>query len=208
MVGLWCCAGLAAAGPQPVSLAVTGGTLYGTLWMPERTAGMPLPARVPVVLLHAGSGPTDRDGNNHLLPGPNDSLRLLAQALAGQGIATLRYDKRGIAASANPVWREVDLRFEDYIDDVVAWSAMLRADQRFSRVILAGHSEGAQIVAEACTRASGDGCVLIAGAGHPADEVLRTQLQQQLPPPLLAENERILSALKQGQLVTDVPQPL
>lgn len=212
MAGLWCCAPMALAGPQPVSLAVAGGTLYGTLWLPERAAGMslpaPQPAPVPVVLLHAGSGPTDRDGNNHLLPGPNDSLRLLAQALAGQGIATLRYDKRGIAASANPLWREVDLRFEDYIDDVVAWSALLRADQRFSKVILAGHSEGAQIVAEACTRAHADGCVLIAGAGHPADELLRRQLQQQLPPALLGENERILMALKQGQLVADVPPPL
>jgi len=208
MVVTCCCAALAAAGPQPVSLAVTGGTLYGTLWLPERAGGGPLPAPVPLVLLHAGSGPTDRDGNNHLLPGPNDSLRLLAQALAGQGIATLRYDKRGIAASANPHWREVDLRFDDYIDDVVAWSALLRADRRFSKVILAGHSEGAQIVAQACTRAAADGCVLIAGAGHPADELLRIQLQQQLAPALLGENERILSALKQGQLVEEVPPPL
>lgn len=206
MLLLWVCAGVAAAGPQAVSQAVAGGVLYGTLWLPERGA-QPSQA-MPIVLLHAGSGPTDRDGNNHLLPGPNDSLRLLAQALAQQGIATLRYDKRGIAASANPLWHEAELRFEDYIEDVLAWTATLRADRRFSRLILAGHSEGAQIVAEACARVKVDGCVLIAGAGHPADAVLRAQLAQQLPAPLLAENERILAALKQGRLVDDVPQPL
>ena len=191
------------AASVPVALEVGGAAVYGTELTPEGSSG-----KVPVVLLHAGSGPTDRDGNNRLLPGPNDSLKMLAEGLARHGIASVRYDKRGIAASANPRWREDELRFDDYIDDAAAWAAKLRADARFSRVILIGHSEGAQIVAEACAKAKVDGCVLLAGAGHPADELLREQLAKQLPPPLLAENERILSALKQGQPVADVPAPL
>lgn len=193
----------ALAAAVPVSLPVGGAALYGTELMPEGVQG-----KVPVVLLHAGSGPTDRDGNNHLLPGPNDALKMLAEGLARHGIASLRYDKRAIGASADPRWREQDLRFDDYIADAAAWAARLRADPRFSRVILIGHSEGAQIVAEACAIAQADGCVLLAGAGHTADELLRAQLAKQLPPPLLAENERILVALKQGQTVPDVPAPL
>jgi len=190
------------AAQRPVSLDVGGGTLYGTELLPDGGG------KVPVVLLHAGSGPTDRDGNSKLLPGPNDSLRMVAEELAKRGIASVRYDKRGIGASALPVWTEQGLRLDDYIGDATAWLRKLRADPRFSRVVMAGHSEGAQIAAEACKQAAIDGCVLIAGAGHPLDEILRDQLKSKLPPALNDQNERILAALKQGKPVDDVPQGL
>jgi len=48
----------------------------------------------PVLLLIAGSGPTDMDGNNFMMK--NDHLKLLAESLAKEGIATLRYNKRTI----------------------------------------------------------------------------------------------------------------
>lgn len=190
------------AAQRPVSLDVGGGTLYGTELVPDGGG------KVPVVLLHAGSGPTDRDGNSKLLPGPNDSLRMVAEALARHGIASLRYDKRGVAASALPVWKEQDLRLDDYIGDATAWLRKLRADPRFSRVVMAGHSEGAQIAAEACRQAPADACVLIAGTGRPLDEILRDQLKPKLPPPLFDQSERILAALRQGKTVDDVPQGL
>src|SRR5687768_760313 len=75
-----------------VTLDTGTGIIHGTLLLPEK-----MPA--PVVLIIAGSGPTDRNGNTPLLPGRNDSLRKLAEDLAAQGIASLRYDKRGVAAS-------------------------------------------------------------------------------------------------------------
>ena len=56
--------------------------------------------RVPGVVLIGGSGPTDRDGNNSLLPLRIDLLKQIAELLAKNGIASLRYDKRGVAASA------------------------------------------------------------------------------------------------------------
>jgi len=193
------------AAEHPVSLDVGGGTLYGTELLPD---GVPAGARVPVVVLHAGSGPTDRDGNSKLLPGPNDSLRMLAEGLARHGIASVRYDKRAIGSSALPVWKEENLRFDDYIGDAVAWLRKLRADGRFSKVVMAGHSEGAQIAEEACALGGADGCVLIAGAGHPLDEILREQLREQLPPPLMMESDRILASLKAGKPVDRVPPPL
>jgi pimeloyl-ACP methyl ester carboxylesterase len=193
----------AAAAQRPVSLDVGGGTVYGTELTPDGVRG-----KVPVVLLHSGSGPTDRDGNSKMLPGPNDALKMVAEGLAKHGIASIRYDKRAIASSALPVWKEEDLRLDDYIGDATAWLRKLRADPRFSRVVMAGHSEGAQIAAEACAQAAIDGCVLIAGAGHPLDDILRDQLKDKLPPPLKAESDRILASLKEGKTADNVPPPL
>ncbi len=62
-------------------------TIAGTLVRPSGAG--PFPA----VVMVAGSGPTDRDWNSPLLPGSNGSARLLAEALALAGIASLRYDK-------------------------------------------------------------------------------------------------------------------
>lgn len=193
----------AAAAQRPVSLEVGGGAVYGTELTPDGVAG-----KVPVVLLHSGSGPTDRDGNNPLLPGPNDSLRMVAEALAQRGIASVRYDKRGIGSSALPVWKEKDMTLDDYIGDASTWLRKLRVDPRFSRVVMAGHSEGAQIAAEACRQGGADACVLIAGAGHPLDDILRDQLKSKLPPALYDENERILASLKEGKPVDKVPPAL
>lgn len=192
----------ATGGEQEVALAVAGGVLHGTLSMPDGQG------KVPVVLLHAGSGPTDRNGNSAMLPGQNNTLRMLADALARNGIATLRYDKRGIGASASAGRSEADLRLDDYIDDAAAWLRQLRADPRFTKVLMAGHSEGALIAMVACQRAQLDGCVLIAGAGKALDDILRVQLKPRLPPDLYAQNERILLALKRGEQVSDVPPAL
>lgn len=192
----------AAGGEQEVTLAVTGGVLHGTLSLPK------VDGKVPVVLLHAGSGPTDRNGNSAMLPGHNDGLRMLADALARNGIATLRFDKRGIGASTQAGLSEADLRFDHYIDDATAWLRQLRADPRFSHIVMAGHSEGALIAALACQRAPADACISIAGAGSTLDEILRAQLKPRLPPGLYAQNERILVSLRQGELAKDVPPAL
>ncbi|RZT09379.1 hypothetical protein SAMN05216319_2196 [Duganella sp. CF402] len=191
------------AASRPVSLDVGGGTVYGTELTPDGVSG-----KVPVVLLHSGSGPTDRDGNSNLLPGPNDSLKLLAEGLARQGIASVRYDKRAIGSSALPVWKEENLRLDDYVGDAAAWLRKLRADPRFSRVVMAGHSEGAQIASEACAQAASDACVLIAGTGRTMDEILREQLKDKLPPALMGESDEILTSLKAGKTVDRVPPPL
>src|SRR4051812_15401714 len=75
-----------------LALPTAWGQLAGTLSLPEGRG--PWPA----VLLIAGAGPTDRDGNNSLLGTHIDNLKRLARALAARGIASLRYDKRGVGA--------------------------------------------------------------------------------------------------------------
>ncbi|KMY69040.1 alpha/beta hydrolase [Desulfocarbo indianensis] len=186
---------------QPIALPVNGGALYGALEVPAGAQPWP------VALIIAGSGPTDRDGNS-ALAGRNDSLKLLAQGLAAKGVASLRYDKRGVAASALAGLNEADLRFDSYIEDAVKWGGLLSRDERFTQLIIIGHSEGALIGAIACRRLGAQGFISIAGAGYPAYEVLETQLRKNLPPGLLAESDRILASLKAGQTTDKVPPPL
>lgn len=187
----------------PVTLATKTGVLHGTLLIP---AGAKSP--MPVALIIAGSGPTDRDGNSPLLPGKNNSLAMMADALGQHGIATLRYDKRGIGASASAMGKESDLRFTTYVDDAADWLEWLRADPRFSRRIVIGHSEGSLIGVLAAQRSPVSHVVSIAGAGRPIAEVLDEQLSRMLTPELLADTRRIMAELKAGRAVDSVPPQL
>ena len=186
---------------RPLTLSTHEGQLFGTLLLPKTTD------KVPVVLLIAGSGPTDRNGNNPE-GGNNDALKLLAEHLAQHGIASLRYDKRGIAASRTATPDERQLSVEKYVADAVAWSATLKADGRFSSLTLVGHSEGALIATLAAPQAGADAVVSIAGIGRPVDQVLREQLQGHLPKPLLPQALWTLDQLKAGQPVPHVPDDL
>jgi len=186
-----------------VTLTTKTGVLHGTLLIP---AGAKSP--MPVALIIAGSGPTDRDGNSPLLPGKNNSLKMLAEALGQHGIATLRYDKRGIGASAGAMGEESELRFTTYADDAVDWLEWLRADPRFSQRIVIGHSEGSLIGVLAAQRSIVSHVVSVAGAGRPIDEVLDEQLSRMLSPELLVDERRIIAELKAGRAVESVPQQL
>ncbi len=107
----------------------------------------------------------------------NANLQKLAFALANNNVASLRFDKRGIAASTPAAKSEADLRFEDYINDTRDWIKLLKEDKRFSKVIVIGHSEGSLIGMIAATDA--DMFISIAGAGRSADIVIREQLSTQ-----------------------------
>jgi pimeloyl-ACP methyl ester carboxylesterase len=192
----------APAGDQPIALETASGTVAGSLRLP---AGV---GKAPVVLIIAGSGPTDRDGNSAMIPGRNDSLRMLAEALAQAGLASVRYDKRGIGASRSAAPDESQLRFDTYVEDAAAWIAKLKADPRFSSVAVIGHSEGALIGMLAAERAGASAYVSLAGVAEGPGALLRKQLAGKLPPPLAADNERILASLEQGKTVAEVPPAL
>jgi pimeloyl-ACP methyl ester carboxylesterase len=163
--------------------------------------------KTPVVLIIAGSGPTDRDGNSIAGIRAN-SYKMIANALATDGIASLRYDKRGIAASVVTGMKEEDLRFDDFVRDAVQWIKVLRADARFSTVTVAGHSEGSLIGMIAAREGGADAFVSIAGVARPAGAVIRDQLKPQLAamPPVWAGSESILSSLEAGKTVDPLPQ--
>ena len=190
---------MARAAESEIALSTPTGTIHGTLVLPSK-----LPA--PVVLIIAGSGPTDRNGNN----GPiyAETYKLLAAALAAQGIASVSYDKRGIGASGPAAPSEKELRFQNYVDDAAAWLRLLRADSRFTKIEVAGHSEGSLIGMIAVQRAPADAFVSLEGAGRPAQDVIREQLKPALSPELYAQAGSILSQLQQGHAVANPPAQL
>jgi pimeloyl-ACP methyl ester carboxylesterase len=195
----------ASTAPAPldsVSLVTPTGTIYGTLEVPAGKGPFPL------VVIIAGSGPTDRNGNSPMLPGKNNSLELLAADLRDRGIASVRYDKRGIGESAKAIVSEADLRFDMYADDAAAWVRQYRGDPRFTTITIVGHSEGSLLGMLAAQHSPTDGYVSLEGAGRPADQVLREQLSKQLPPALLGEANSTLDTLLAGHTVPNPPQAL
>lgn len=186
---------------RPISLDTGSGMLYGSLLLP-RTEQPP-----PVVLIIPGSGPTDRNGNSP--DGAHtDNLRQLALVLAKNRIASVRYDKRGVAASRPATPDERNLSVERYVADAVAWSRALKADPRFGQLILLGHSEGALIASLAAEASDASAVISVAGSGRPIDEVFRAQLTDQVPAPYRQRVGQILDSLKAGHPAADVPLPL
>jgi pimeloyl-ACP methyl ester carboxylesterase len=184
---------------EVVGLKTDTGVLHGTLDLPAGKGPWP------VVLIHPGSGPTDRDGNTG--PTKNDSLKMVGAALADAGIACLRVDKRGIAASVKAMVKEEDLRLSTYADDVTAWVQLLRKDKRFTKVGFVGHSEGSLIGGHAGPAAKFDAFVSLCGPGRKFGDLLREQLQK-LPKEVFEKCLPAIADLEAGKEVKDVPKEL
>ncbi len=120
---------------KEVSISNSNGKVYGTLTLPKGKK-----SDIPVALIIAGSGPTDRDGNNPFMK--NNSLKMLSDSLVKMGVATLRYDKQGIGASASASKPEMELTVEDFIQDVKLWIEFLQSNKKTGPITLIGHSEG------------------------------------------------------------------
>ena len=155
-----------------------------------------------VALIIAGSGPTDRNGNNPSMT--NNALKMLAEELALVGISSLRYDKRGIGQSKAAGLKEIDLRFDHYINDARHWIDYLVTLNNFSKIIVIGHSEGSLIGMIASQQTNVDKYISLAGAGQPIDLTIRAQLKAQ-PPIVLEQSTPILDKLLKGETVDNVP---
>ncbi|GET34311.1 alpha/beta hydrolase [Prolixibacter bellariivorans] len=182
-------------------LKTSTGNIVGTVTVPQQENPMP------VVIIIAGSGPTDRNGNS-TIGLHTDAYKMLAEGLAQNDIASLRYDKRGISESKAAMRDESAIRFDTYVQDVVDWITKLKADKRFSKIYLLGHSEGSLIGMLAAEKDKVAGYISVSGAGRPMDEILREQLSNKLPPQLLSESDNILDSLKAGKTVDNVPHTL
>jgi pimeloyl-ACP methyl ester carboxylesterase len=174
--------------------------------------------RVPGVVLIGGSGPTDRDGHNSLLPLRIDLLKQIAELLATNGIASLRYDKRGVAASARqaPTGFSAQERFyawDNYVGDVMAAHAeLLRHDEikPYATAFL-GHSEGG-LLALAAAAAMGKrapyALVLASTPGRPLIDIVRAQISR-TGPQYSVTAERIMRViLDTGHVPADTPAEL
>ena len=190
---------LSAQTEKIVLLKTATGDLEGTLMTPESNSSKT------IALIIAGSGPTDRDGNNPTMK--NNSLKMLAAELNKKGIASLRYDKRGIGNSQKAGLKESDLRFENYVNDAKEWANYLKKELKFNNIVVIGHSEGSLIGMIASQEKNVTKFVSIAGAGQPADQIIREQLKSQ-PPMVTISSNAILDELKKGKTVENIPQML
>jgi pimeloyl-ACP methyl ester carboxylesterase len=175
-------------------LKINNDQLFGTLAIPDGSK------KHPVALIIAGSGPTDRDGNNSMMK--NNSLKMLAQDLAKNGIASLRFDKRGIGESKASAIAESSLVFENYIQDAKSWINYLKQDKRFSQVIVIGHSEGSLIGMIAAIKANK--FISIAGAGNSADKLIKEQIASKSNQQINDLTFPIIDSLKAGNKVNKV----
>ena len=190
------------ASEEEITLNTPTGDIHGKLMLPENNTPCPL------VIIIAGSGPTDMDGNSIGLGMTNNSLLYLAKELADNGIASVRYDKRGIGKSQAAGTSEEELRFEHYIDDATAWAEMFGNDSRFSTIAIVGHSEGSLIGMVAAQKSKAvKAYISIAGTGRPAYEVIEEQLKRN-PEQIQREAAAINKELCEGRIVENIPNYL
>jgi len=203
---------------DPVELDTPDGTLAGSLLRPEAVAPAPADARVmnaaltasarpPLVVIVAGSGPTDRDGNSRAGL-RTDAYRQLAAGLARAGIASLRYDKRGVGQSLNAVRDPAALSVDGYAADLARWLDAMRDTHRFGRCVIAGHSEGALLATLAARHESVDGVALLCGTGRRVGALLRDQLAPRLDAAARADLDRALAQLEAGRPLDRPPASL
>ena len=154
-----------------------------------------------LAVIIAGSGPTDRDGNNVNIKG--NYLMMLAEGLNENGISTFRYDKRGVGKSLGDIIRADEIKFTDYINDAISIINHFRETKKYKRITVIGHSEGA-LIGMIASRSIADSFISIAGAGEDYLTLIERQLSIQ-PEYIKSMSTPILKQLKNKKLVDSVP---
>ena len=160
----------------------------------------------PVALLIAGSGSTDHDGNGPKLKPA--TLKKLSDALVARNIATLRYDKRGAGGWKKEFGNPEDFRFKDFVDDAASLVDYLRGSGQFSKIAIIGHSEGGLVAILTAGRVPLDRLVLLATSARKQGELLKAQLEKQLPGEQVEPIEKAIDAIMAGQTVDPPPAGL
>ncbi len=185
---------------KEIGIISSGVKLYGTLFSKNNDQKL--------AIVIAGSGPTDRDGNNPLGVDAN-SYKMLAQSLDSENIATFRYDKRGVGKSISFNQKEDQLVFEDYIKDAQRIFNFLHDTLGYINIYIIGHSEGSLIGMVAAQKKNKvRGFISLAGSGRPIDKVIKEQVKKQLPDSIQKEVTHILNELKKGKQVDQISDPL
>src|SRR6202166_4658897 len=172
-------------------------------------AGLMMPSDVEhprVALLIADSGTTDHDGNGPQIKPA--TLKKLSEQLAARKIATLRYDKRGAGGWKPEFGRPEDFRFRDYVDDAVALVNYLRDGEKFSKLIVVGHSEGGLVAILTARRVPVDRLVLLATAARRQGDLLKAQLEKTLAPDMFKPIAKAIDDIMAGQIVDPLPTGL
>ncbi|MCZ4320307.1 alpha/beta hydrolase [Aequorivita viscosa] len=144
----------------------------GTLLIPENNEKQVL------AIIIGDSGPVDRNGNQQMMV--NNSLKLLAEGLYQNNIASFRYDKRIVKQMKSRALTEKNIQFDDFIDDAIAIIQYFKKDNRFSEIHIIGHGQGSLVGMVAAQKGVAS-FISIAGAGQELDDLIVAQLEQQSP---------------------------
>ncbi len=145
-------------------------TLAGTLTIPE---GVSESNKSPVVIFITGSGPQDRDETIH----GHKPFAVIADAFARHGIASIRFDDRGVGDSTGDFTTATSVDFAKDVASVVEFSKT-QPELDGAKVVLAGHSEGGIIAPMvASQREDIAGLILMAGTGVDGKQILINQSQ-------------------------------
>ncbi len=170
-------------------------TLWGTCLLPAK------PSSTAVIII-AGSGPTDRNGNNRLGV-TGKPLQLIAEGLTNAGYITLRYDKRGIGQSAKAYVPERDNTMDTYINDVALVIESFRKEYPdVKKLIVIGHSEGALLAMPAIAQHPVQGYVSLSGMCDDMITLIGKQLKTAVPDTLYKNAQIALDSIKNGHQVT------
>lgn len=171
--------------------------INGTLLTPNNTE------KPNLAIIIAGSGPTDRDGNQNFLKSNN--LKKIAIGLSKNNIATFRYDKRIVKQIRN---RNVDknIMFTDFVTDAVSVLDYFKATKAYNKIYVIGHSQGS-LVGLLAAKHKADGFISLAGAGQTIDSIILEQVTKTAPQ-FAADTKRVLDVLKKGETTKDFPAAL
>ena len=179
--------------PDNFSVNNKVGDLHGTILLPKADG------KVPVVLMIGGSGPTDRNMNQGQALKSNSFL-MLAEGLAVNGIASIRYDKRGVGKSI-AAHHPAEVKLDDFIDDAQLFVVKLKADPRFSKVIVLGHSEGSTIGLMASLATKPDAFISLSGVGSDIADVMKKQFKALAGAEDFKIAAEVLDSLKASKMV-------
>lgn len=157
-----------------------------------------------LAIIIAGSGPTDRNGNQNFLV--TNNLKKLATALTNNGIATFRYDKRIVKQIQKGAF-DKNIKFTDFIDDAISVINYFKKQNTYNNIYIIGHSQGSLIGMIAAEEGKADGFISLAGAGQTIDKVITDQIQKTAPM-FTEDTKRVFEVLKKGQTTADYPAAL
>lgn len=156
-----------------------------------------------LAIIIAGSGPTDRDGNQNFLKSNN--LKKLAIALADNNIASFRYDKR-IVKQIKTNTTDPNIRFDDFVTDALDVVKYFKSKNEFKKIYIIGHSQGS-LIGMLAAKTDVDGMISLAGAGQSIDNVIIEQVEKTAPM-FTADTKRVFDILRSGKTTTDYPPAL
>jgi esterase/lipase len=171
--------------------------INGTLLTPNNST------KPNLAIIIAGSGPTDRDGNQNFLKSNN--LKKLAIGLSQNGIATFRYDKR-IVKQIRKGNVDKDMMFDDFVTDASSVLDYFKKTNAYNKIYMVGHSQGS-LVGLLAAKNKANGFISLAGAGQSIDNIIIEQVTKTAPQ-FKADTERVFEILKKGETTSDFPVAL